>query len=80
MFVAKTIQNYLDHLTDNPELASILFYISNTLMDLPMTYITEANEEDKVCERIASAMEVIATYSSSLQLHKVSLFLFTYQI
>lgn len=71
VYVARTIENYLYFLEFEKELGPTLMDILDRLMELPNSYINEANLEDGSCSKMVKAVETIARYTPS-SFHKVS--------
>lgn len=74
VFTVRTIENYLGYLYEK-DLGTVLMEISNNLMELPASFIRQANEEDESCTKIVKAVETVAGYAQATVFHKVLCFL-----
>lgn len=62
VFIARTVQNYLEFLTREKELGYVLADIVNNLMQLNKVFIQEADREDKTCFKLVKSMEIVTEY------------------
>lgn len=72
IFAVRTIENYLLYLQIENELGAVLMDVINNVIDLPASYIQEADLIDKTSSRIVKAVETISGHPHSFALHKVS--------
>ncbi|KAI4457592.1 g-protein coupled receptor [Holotrichia oblita] len=70
VFVIRTIQNYLTFVPLEKELGIILMDVSNILLNLPESFISEANLEDNSCDKLIKSLERIGNFTPSPLTHK----------
>lgn len=62
VYVVRTIENYLNYLKIQPELAPILLDVSNHLINLPKDFIHNASKSDNSSQKLVRSVETIANY------------------
>ncbi|BET01855.1 LRRCT [Nesidiocoris tenuis] len=62
VFLARTIDNYLDFLKEQSSLGTLLLELISLVMELDGNLITEAQMRDRSCTKLLSAVETIAQH------------------
>ncbi|KRT81844.1 hypothetical protein AMK59_5731 [Oryctes borbonicus] len=70
VFVIRTIQNYLTFVPLEKELGATLMDVSNSLLNLPESFIMDANLEDGSCNKFVKSLERIGNFTPSPLTHK----------
>lgn len=64
VFIAQTINNYLEFLEEEKNLGILLLDLISYVMDLDATLLSQAQLEDRSCSKLLNATETIIPYTS----------------
>ncbi|XP_076637008.1 remoulade isoform X2 [Colletes latitarsis] len=79
-FITQTIENYLNFLTEEKELGSLLIDVISTVINLPKNILKRAEISFKSCSRLIKAVEKIVEFTPSIQSYKKNMALEEFRI
>ncbi|XP_043260839.1 adhesion G protein-coupled receptor A3 [Colletes gigas] len=79
-FITQTIENYLNFLTEEKELGSLLIDVISTVINLPKSILKRAEISFKSCSRLIKAVEKIVEFTPSIQSYKKNMALEEFRI
>jgi len=70
-FIVQAINNYFKYAEKEKDLGSVLLDIVNTMMSLPRSVLSAAENVYNSCSNLVGIIENISQYTSNIQGHKV---------
>ncbi|XP_033362107.1 adhesion G protein-coupled receptor A3 isoform X2 [Bombus vosnesenskii] len=79
-FITQTIENYLNFVTEEKELGSMLIDVISTLINVPKNILKKAEISFKSCTRLIKAVEKIIQFTPSIQFYKKNMALEEFRV
>ncbi|XP_050594181.1 adhesion G protein-coupled receptor A3 isoform X2 [Bombus affinis] len=79
-FITQTIENYLNFVTEEKELGSMLIEVISTLINVPKNILKKAEISFKSCTRLIKAVEKIIQFTPSIQFYKKNMALEEFRV
>lgn len=79
-FITQTIENYLNFVTEEKDLGSMLIDVISTLINVPKNILKKAEISFKSCTRLIKAVEKIIQFTPSIQFYKKNMALEEFRV